>query len=131
VAFKGDAARKLAFWLVLTPGHSPYNCCVDIRSCGQHAVVIADLMHHALQCREPRLVDDLRLGFGAGLAVAAKVSKRDRRAICFADPFSTSDDGTGWGRRCAVQVRVCAISNISRIAGHMAIGAFVRRVALL
>jgi hypothetical protein len=86
VAFKGDAARKLAFWLVLTPGHSPYNCCVDIRSCGQHAVVIADLMHHALQCREPRLVDDLRLGFGAGLAVAAKVSQVEEKgdSACWA-----------------------------------------------
>src|SRR5262249_20518488 len=41
------------FWLVPTPGHSPYHCCVNIRSRGQNAVVIGDLMHHALQCREP------------------------------------------------------------------------------
>ena len=62
-----------------------------------------------------RLVDDLRLGSGAGRAVAAKVSHRDRRdrQICFADPFSTSDDGAHRDRRRTVQVQVCAISNIS------------------
>src|SRR6516162_1945921 len=61
-----------------------------------------------------RLVDDFRLGSGAGRAVAAKVSHRDRRdrQICFADPFSTSDDGAHRGRRRTVQVQVCAISNI-------------------
>jgi glyoxylase-like metal-dependent hydrolase (beta-lactamase superfamily II) len=39
--------------LTPTPGHSPCHCCVNIRSRGQQAVVIGDLMHHALQCREP------------------------------------------------------------------------------
>ena len=62
-----------------------------------------------------RLVDDLRLGSGASRAVAAKVSYRDcrDRAICVADPFSTSDDGADRGRRCAVQVQVRAISHMS------------------
>jgi glyoxylase-like metal-dependent hydrolase (beta-lactamase superfamily II) len=41
------------FRLTPTPGHSPHHCCVDIQSKGQHAVVTGDLMHHALQCREP------------------------------------------------------------------------------
>ena len=41
------------FSLTPTPGHSPHHCCVDIRSRRQHAVVTGDLMHHALQCREP------------------------------------------------------------------------------
>ncbi len=36
-----------------TPGHSPCHCCINIRSGGQRAVVTGDLMHHALQCREP------------------------------------------------------------------------------
>jgi glyoxylase-like metal-dependent hydrolase (beta-lactamase superfamily II) len=40
-------------WLTPTPGHSPCHCCVNIRSGGQHAVVVGDLMHHVLQCREP------------------------------------------------------------------------------
>jgi len=40
-------------WLTPTPGHSPCHCCVNIRSGGEHAVIIGDLMHHALQCREP------------------------------------------------------------------------------
>jgi glyoxylase-like metal-dependent hydrolase (beta-lactamase superfamily II) len=41
------------FSLTPTHGHSPCHCCVNIRSRGQHAVVVGDLMHHALQCREP------------------------------------------------------------------------------
>ena len=41
------------FSLTPTPGHSPHHCCVNIRSRGQHAVVTGDMMHHALQCREP------------------------------------------------------------------------------
>jgi len=40
-------------WLTPTPGHSPCHCCVNIRSRGQQAIVVCDLMHHALQCREP------------------------------------------------------------------------------
>lgn len=39
--------------LTPTPGHSPCHCCVNIHSRGQRAVVTGDLMHHALQCREP------------------------------------------------------------------------------
>jgi len=42
-----------AFSLLLTPGHSPCHCCVNIRSRGEQAIVVGDLMHHALQCREP------------------------------------------------------------------------------
>src|SRR6202007_1697600 len=40
-------------WLTPTPGHSPCHCCVNIKSGGQRAVVVGDLMHHVLQCREP------------------------------------------------------------------------------
>ncbi len=52
-----DDAYQLdeTFTLTPTPGHSPHHCCVNIRSKGQHAVVIGDLMHHALQCRNPDL----------------------------------------------------------------------------
>ena len=39
--------------LIPTPGHSPHHCCVNIFSKGQRAVVTGDMMHHALQCREP------------------------------------------------------------------------------
>ena len=39
--------------LTPTPGHSPCHCCVNINSGGQRAVVTGDMMHHALQCREP------------------------------------------------------------------------------
>jgi len=39
--------------LTPTPGHSPCHCCVNISSKGQRASVVGDLMHHALQVREP------------------------------------------------------------------------------
>ena len=39
--------------LTPTPGHSPHHCCINIFSKGQRAVVTGDMMHHALQCREP------------------------------------------------------------------------------
>ena len=41
--------------LTPTPGHSPCHCCVNIHSKGQRAVVTGDLMHHALQVRDPGL----------------------------------------------------------------------------
>jgi glyoxylase-like metal-dependent hydrolase (beta-lactamase superfamily II) len=60
-------------WLTPTPGHSPCHCCVNIRSCGQRAVVTGDMMHHALQCRapewstvfdsDPKQAEDSRRGF--------------------------------------------------------------------
>ena len=39
--------------LIPTPGHSPRHCCINIESRGQRAVISGDLMHNALQCREP------------------------------------------------------------------------------
>jgi glyoxylase-like metal-dependent hydrolase (beta-lactamase superfamily II) len=36
-----------------TPGHTACHCCVNIASRGLRASVAGDLMHHALQCREP------------------------------------------------------------------------------
>ena len=48
-----DFSLDDTFTLMPTPGHSPCHCCVNIRSRGEHAVIIGDLMHHALQCREP------------------------------------------------------------------------------
>jgi glyoxylase-like metal-dependent hydrolase (beta-lactamase superfamily II) len=48
-----DFALDDTITLAPTPGHSPCHCCVNITSRGQRAVVTGDLMHHALQCREP------------------------------------------------------------------------------
>ncbi len=42
------------FRLMPSPGHSPHHCCVEISSKGQRAFVTGDLMHHALQVREPQ-----------------------------------------------------------------------------
>jgi glyoxylase-like metal-dependent hydrolase (beta-lactamase superfamily II) len=41
--------------LMLTPGHSPCHCCLDIRRGGQRAVIAGDLLHHQLQCTDPSL----------------------------------------------------------------------------
>ena len=50
-----DFALDDTVTLTPTPGHSPCHCCVNIFSKGQRAVVTGDMMHHALQCREPAL----------------------------------------------------------------------------
>ena len=50
-----DYALDDTITLTPTPGHSPCHCCVNIFSKGQRAVVTGDMMHHALQCREPEL----------------------------------------------------------------------------
>ncbi|MFL1460862.1 MBL fold metallo-hydrolase [Roseococcus sp. DSY-14] len=41
--------------LLLTPGHSPGHCCLDIRRGGQRALITGDLFHHQLQCHDPEL----------------------------------------------------------------------------
>ena len=48
-----DYALDDTVTLTPTPGHSPCHCCVNIFSRGQRATVTGDMMHHALQCREP------------------------------------------------------------------------------
>ncbi|WP_431269097.1 MBL fold metallo-hydrolase [Dankookia sp. P2] len=48
-----DFALDDTITLQPTPGHAPCHCCINIRSGGQRAVVTGDLMHHALQVREP------------------------------------------------------------------------------
>ena len=40
-------------WLSPSAGHSPGHVCVNIESQGQRAIFTGDLMHHAVQCREP------------------------------------------------------------------------------
>jgi glyoxylase-like metal-dependent hydrolase (beta-lactamase superfamily II) len=60
------------FTLSLTPGHSPYHCCVNISSLGERAVMLGDLMHHALQCREP----DWSTRFCFDPALAARTRRR-------------------------------------------------------
>lgn len=48
-----DFALDDLITLTPTPGHSPHHCCVDIASKGMRASVTGDMMHHAIQCREP------------------------------------------------------------------------------
>jgi glyoxylase-like metal-dependent hydrolase (beta-lactamase superfamily II) len=56
------------FRLMPTPGHSPHHCCVEIASGGRRAIVSGDLMHHALQVREP----DWSTVFDSDPALAAR-----------------------------------------------------------
>ena len=78
------------FSLTPTPGHSPCHCCVDIRSKGQHAVVTGDMMHHALQCREPEWSTIFDTDTDAGGAVAPQVPRQvaDTAHAGAADPLS-------------------------------------------
>jgi glyoxylase-like metal-dependent hydrolase (beta-lactamase superfamily II) len=39
--------------LIPTPGHTPGHVCVRLRSGGDEAIFIGDLMHHPLQCEAP------------------------------------------------------------------------------
>jgi glyoxylase-like metal-dependent hydrolase (beta-lactamase superfamily II) len=48
-----DFSLDDTFYLTVTPGHTPHHCCVHIRSQGREGVVVGDMMHHPLQCREP------------------------------------------------------------------------------
>jgi glyoxylase-like metal-dependent hydrolase (beta-lactamase superfamily II) len=58
--------------LALTPGHTPFHCCVNVTSGGQHASVVGDLMHHALQLCEP----EWSTVFCADPAAAARSRRR-------------------------------------------------------
>ena len=48
-----DFALDDTIWLSPSPGHTPGHCCVNIQSRGVKAMVAGDIMHHAIQCREP------------------------------------------------------------------------------
>ena len=67
-----DFALDDTVTLTPTPGHSPGHCCVNIASHGMRAAVTGDLIHHALQCREP----DWSTAFCADRALAAR-SRRE------------------------------------------------------
>ena len=68
----GNFALDDTIFLSESPGHSPHHYCVHIRSRGQEAVVSGDLMHHALQCREP----DWSTIFCWDMALAAQTRRR-------------------------------------------------------
>ena len=68
-------------WLTPTPGHSPCHCCVNIRSRGQRAVVTGDMMHHALQCREP----DWSTNFDTDPKLAAQSRRRFLSSVADTD----------------------------------------------
>jgi len=42
-------------WLEPTPGHTPGHVSVRVASAGKEAVITGDLMHHPVQCGDPRL----------------------------------------------------------------------------
>jgi glyoxylase-like metal-dependent hydrolase (beta-lactamase superfamily II) len=48
-----DAELTRDIRLLPTPGHTPGHYCVQLRSGGEQAIFVGDLMHHPLQCWEP------------------------------------------------------------------------------
>ena len=113
------------FALVPTPGHSPCHCCVQIRSQGQEAIVIGDLMHHALQCREP----DWSTIFDFDPIQAAQSRRRLLRQIADtgrirpADPFPEPDDGPRLRRRRPLSLYVRAVVSPFSLREKVARGA--------
>jgi glyoxylase-like metal-dependent hydrolase (beta-lactamase superfamily II) len=76
-----DYALDDTAWLTPTPGHSPCHCCVNLKSRGQRAVVTGDMMHHALQCREP----DWSTVFDTDPKLAAQSRRRFLSAVADTD----------------------------------------------
>ena len=105
------------FSLTPTPGHSPHHCCVDIRSKGQHAVVTGDMMHHALQCREPSWSTIFDYRQGAGRKVAARLPRQGGRYqhARAADPFPQPDRRPSGGGRRALPLQLRALSVCRRM----------------
>ena len=68
-----DFALDDSIWLTPTPGHSPGHVCVNLQSNGRRALFTGDLMHHALQCREP--------GWHSCFCWDAEMSNQSRRGI--------------------------------------------------
>jgi hypothetical protein len=99
------------FTLIPTPGHSPCHCCVMIRSQGQEAIVIGDMMHHALQCREPdwsTIFDTHRVQAARSRrCLLGQVAKH--RHIRPDDPFSQPDHRLGFCRRRPFSLYVRAV----------------------
>ena len=60
-------ARRHAIPVAVTRAHAVH-CCVHIRSKGHEAIVLGDMMHHAIQCREP----DWSTGFDTDPKQAAR-----------------------------------------------------------
>ena len=76
-----DFALDDTIWLTPTHGHTPGHCCVNICSGGRRAVVSGDLMHHALQCREP----DWSTIFCADPVMAVRARRDFLRAVADTD----------------------------------------------
>lgn len=75
-----------------TPGHTPGHVSVRISSQGEEAVITGDLMHHPLQCAEPRPRQQLRRGCGCRAAHAAGLPRA---------PFEQAGAGPGHALRAA------------------------------
>ena len=105
-----DYALDDTITLTPTPGHSPCHCCVNIFSRGQRAVVAGDMMHHAIQCREPDWSRGAGLGSKAVGGLAPKILRRGggHRHADPADPFPGADGGADQGGWRAVRLPVQA-----------------------
>ena len=103
-----DYALDDTITLTPTPGHSPCHCCVNIVSRGQRAVVTGDMMHHAIQCREPNwspVVDwDLEQAAVSRRRFLASVADSD--TLLLPIHFPVSDGGLGDGGRRSVPLPV-------------------------
>jgi glyoxylase-like metal-dependent hydrolase (beta-lactamase superfamily II) len=101
-----DYALDDTVTLTPTPGHSPCHCCVNIFSKGQRAVVAGDLVHHAIQCREPDWSSGLGPQAVGDFAPDFFCLRRGHRYADPADPFSGTDGRPDHGGRRSVRLPV-------------------------
>ena len=87
-----------------TPGHTAGHCSVHIASGGQEAVITGDLMHHPIQCAEPRREGNFDADKPTACDTRVSFLERygDGRALVigshFAEPTAghVVRDGNGW-----------------------------------
>ena len=78
-----------------TPGHTPGHVSVRIRSAGAEAVITGDLMHHPIQCCDPRV--ESRFDADSEQAFATRMrflrEQADRDVLVLGTHFATPTGG--------------------------------------
>jgi len=78
-----------------TPGHTPGHVSVRIRSAGAEAVITGDLMHHPIQCCDPRV--ESRFNADSEQAFATRMrflrEQADRDVLVLGTHFATPTGG--------------------------------------
>jgi glyoxylase-like metal-dependent hydrolase (beta-lactamase superfamily II) len=92
-----DADHKVTseVWLEPTPGHTPGHVSVRISSNGEDAVITGDLMHHPVQCSEPRWASNFDVDADAARKTRREFLERyrDGKTLVLGTHFATPTGG--------------------------------------